>query len=178
MRLSHVVSAAATIALLASAAAPLRAQEFISRKSYIAIVERHKDALLRFVDAAPDSMLGYRPVPGVRTYAEQIEHAAFADALVAHMVITGSAKGMPEFGDTAVYLHNKAALKTMAAAAMDHTIKMLRTTSDAAMHGKIEQFGKQIARGKALMALLDHFPWTLGQVVPYLRVNGVTPPEY
>ena len=28
------------------------------------------------------------------------------------------------------------------------------------------------------MELLDHFPWTLGQVVPYLRLNGVVPPEY
>jgi hypothetical protein len=28
------------------------------------------------------------------------------------------------------------------------------------------------------MELPDHFPWTLGQVVPYLRLNGVTPPEY
>jgi hypothetical protein len=24
----------------------------------------------------------------------------------------------------------------------------------------------------------EHSVWTLGQVVPYLRLNGVTPPEY
>ena len=24
----------------------------------------------------------------------------------------------------------------------------------------------------------EHSAWTLGQVVPYLRLNGVTPPEY
>ena len=40
------------------------------------------------------------------------------------------------------------------------------------------QFGKQLPRYRALMELLDHFPWTLGQTVVYLRENGVKPPTY
>jgi hypothetical protein len=160
-------------------AVPLSAQKpLISQQALIAIVENHKGAVLRYIDAAPDSMLGYRPTKGVRTYAEQIQHAAGSDALIAHLAITGSTKGMPAFGDTAVYLHNKAALKKYAADAMDHTVAMLRGVSDAAMDENIVQFGNKVTRGRALMELLDHFPWTLGQVVPYLRLNGVTPPEY
>ena len=160
-------------------AAPLVAQQqLISQAALIAIVENHKGAVLRYIDAAPDSMLGYRPTTGVRSYAEQIEHAAFADALIAHLAITGSMKGIPKMGDSAVYLHNKAALKTYAAAAMDHTVQMLKGVSDAAMNEQIVQFGNKVTRGRALMELLDHFPWTLGQVVPYLRLNGVKPPEY
>jgi hypothetical protein len=50
--------------------------------------------------------------------------------------------------------------------------------SDAAMTEEITQFGRKLPRYRALMELLDHFPWTLGQVVPYLRMNGVTPPAY
>jgi uncharacterized damage-inducible protein DinB len=178
MRLSHLATTAATFALLAAAAAPLRAQQLITQQALITIVENHKGAVLRYIDAAPDSMLGYRPTKGVRTYAEQIEHAAFADALIAHLAITGSTKGIPKMGDSAVYLHNKAALKTMAAAAMDHTIQMLKGVSDASMNEQIVQFGNKVTRARALMELLDHFPWTLGQVVPYLRLNGVKPPEY
>jgi uncharacterized damage-inducible protein DinB len=140
--------------------------------------QNHKGAVLRYIDAAPDSMLGFRPTRGVRTFAEQIVHAAGGDALIAHVAITGSEKGIPVMGDSAVYLHNKAALKTYATAAMDHTIAMLRGVSDAAMDENIVQFGNKVTRGRALMELLDHFPWTLGQTVPYLRLNGVTPPEY
>ena len=163
----------------AATAAPLAAQQtLISQAALITIVENHKGAVLRYIDAAPDSMLGYRPVKGVRSYAEQIEHAAFSDALIAHLAITGSMKGIPKMGDSAVYLHNKAALKTFAAAAMDHTVQMLKGVSDAAMNEQIVQFGNKVTRGRALMELLDHFPWTLGQVVPYLRLNGVKPPEY
>ncbi len=168
----------ALIVLSFASAAPVAAQQpLISRAALIAVVENHKGAVLRYIDAAPDSMLGFRPTTGVRTFAQQIEHAAGSDALIAHVAITGSEK-VPSLGDSAVYLHNKAALKTYAAAAMDHTIGMLRGVSDAAMQQDIVQFGNKVTRGRALMELLDHFPWTLGQTVPYLRLNGVTPPEY
>jgi uncharacterized damage-inducible protein DinB len=167
-----------TLVLLTFASAvPLAAQRLISQAALIAVVENHRGAVLRYIDAAPDSMLGFRPTKGVRTFAEQIEHAAGSDALIAHLAITGSMK-VPPLGDSAVYLHNKAALRTFAAAAMDHTIQMLRGVSDAAMQENIVQFGNKVTRGRALMELLDHFPWTLGQTVPYLRLNGVTPPEY
>jgi hypothetical protein len=167
-----------TILVQATASHGLGAQQpLISRDALIAVVEVHKGAVLRYIDAAPDSMLGFRPTKGVRTFAEQIEHAAGSDALIAHLAITGSQK-VPPMGDSAVYLHNKAALKKYAAAAMDHTIQMLRGVTDASMGENIVQFGAKVTRGRALMELLDHFPWTLGQTVPYLRLNGVTPPEY
>lgn len=165
------------LALLPLAATPAVAQKYIPQSALIAMVEVHKASVLRYIDAAPDSMLGFRPTPGVRTFAEQIEHAAGSDALIAHLAITGSMK-VPSLGDSAVYLHNKAALRTYAAAAMDHTIQMLRGVSDASMTEEIVQFGHKLPRWRGLMELLDHFPWTLGQTVPYLRLNGVTPPEY
>ncbi len=167
----------AALAVLPIAARPLVAQKFIPQSALIAVVETHKASVLRYIDAAPDSMLGFRPTKGVRNFAEQIEHAAGSDALIAHLAITGSAK-IPSLGDSAVYLHNKAALRAYAIAAMDHTIAMLKGVSDAAMTEEITQFGHKVTRARALMELLDHFPWTLGQTVPYLRLNGVTPPEY
>lgn len=168
----------ALILVYLTAATALQAQQrLISQEALIAIVENHKGAVLRYIDAAPDSMLGFRPTKGVRTFAEQIEHAAGSDALIAHLAITGSMK-VPSMGDSAVYLHNKAALRTYAAAAMDHTVQMLKGVSDASMSENIVQFGNKVTRGRALMELLDHFPWTLGQTVPYLRLNGVTPPAY
>ncbi len=168
----------ALLTVLSLSAAPARAQTFIPREALIAMVEVHKAAVLRYLDAAPDSMLGYRPVPGVRTFAEQIEHAAWADAYIAHTSITGSDK-LPSLGDSAKsYLKSKAALRTFAIGAMDLTIEMLRGVSDASMTEEITQFGKKLPRYRALMELLDHFPWTLGQTVVYLRMNGVTPPVY
>ena len=171
--------AAALTLCAAAAAAPLLAQKpTVSQAALIAAVENHKGAVLRYIDAAPDSMLGFRPTKGVRNFAEQIEHAAQSDAFIAALAIKGTTKGMAPLGDSAVYLHNKAALKTFAAAAMDQTVAMLNGVSDAAMMEEITWDKRKMTRGRALMELLDHFPWTLGQTVPYLRLNGVVPPEY
>lgn len=170
--------AVAIFAAVVLATPALAQKPLISQAALIAVVENHKGAVLRYIDAAPDSMLGFRPTKGVRNFAEQIEHAAMSDALIAHLSITGSTKGMPSFGDTAVYLHNKAALKKAAAAAMDHTIAMLKEVSDATMAETFTRGGEKMTRARSLMELLDHFPWTLGQTVPYLRLNGVVPPEY
>jgi hypothetical protein len=169
---------AAILAIASISAQPARAQNFIPRDALIAMVEVHKASLLRYLDTAPDSMLGYRPVPGVRTFAEQIEHAAWGDAYIAHTAITGSQE-VPSFGNAdKSYLKTKDGLRTYSVAAMDHTIAMLRALPDAAMTEQITQFGKQLPRYRALMELLDHFPWTLGQTVVYLRENGVKPPTY
>ena len=183
MRTARLLTAMTLVQLAASA--PLAAQTtqatqapMVSQAGLIAVVENHKGAVLRYIDVAPDSMLGFRPTKGVRNYAEQIEHAAGSDAFIVQLAITGSSKGIPPMGDTAVYLHNKAALRKYAAAAMDYTIARLKTVTDAQLNEQIRSNGTMMPRARALMELLDHFPWTLGQVVPYLRLNGVTPPEY
>ena len=172
MRSLRLISALALVA-----AVPAGAQQFLPQSTLISVVQTHKASLLRYIDVAPDSMLGFRTTPGVRNFAEQIEHAAWGDALIAHLAITGS-MAVPSMGDSAVYLHNKAALRAFAIRAMDHTVEMLRGVKDADMLTEVNMFGSKVPRFRGLMELLDHFPWTLGQTVPYLRMNGVTPPAY
>ena len=170
IRLALMTSAALLLATTAEAQIP--------KSSLVTIVQSHKASVLRYIDAAPDSMLGFRPTKGVRTFAEQIEHAAGSDAFIAHMAITGGMAGMPAMGDSAVYLHNKAALRAYAIAAMDHSIQMLQGVTDAQLMQEVSMTNMKMPRFRFLMEMLDHFPWTLGQTVPYLRLNGVTPPEY
>lgn len=172
MRMPRAVIALALPLVLATSAG---AQ--IPKSVLVDVVTTHKASILRYLDAAPDSMMGYRPSKGVRTFAEQIEHAAQADVYIAHMAIAGNMK-FPAFGDSAVYRHDKAALRTYVVASMDHTLDMLRGLSDASLAEPIMMMRMTKPRYRFLVELLDHFPWTLGQTVPYLRLNGVTPPEY
>jgi hypothetical protein len=164
---------ARTLVMLA-AATPLAAQNavaksaaqapMISQAALIAVVENHKGAVLRYIDAAPDSMLGFRPTKGVRNYAEQIEHAAGSDAFIVQLAITGSSKGIPSMGDTAVYLHNKAALKKYAAAAMDYTIARLRTVTDAQLVEQIKSNGAACARTDGTAGSFSVDAWAGGSV--------------
>lgn len=172
MRSIHLVALLAATAIGSNTAT---AQ--IPKSVLVAVVQSHKASVLRYIDAAPDSMLGFRPTKGVRSFAEQIEHAAGSDAAIAHMAITGS-MNIPSFGDTAVIHRNKAALRAYAIAAMDHSIQMLQGVTDAQLMEPITLMNMTMPRYRFLFEMLDHFPWTLGQTVPYLRLNGVVPPEY
>lgn len=167
-----------SLVLFLLAAVPAGAQQFVPRSVFTSVIETQKSYLMRYIDVAPDSMLGFRPTPGVRTFAEQIEHAAGSDAFIAHLIIAGSPQGMPTLGDTTRYRTSKAALKEFAGRSMDHAIAMIGGVSDADMVKEVTLFGNKMPMHRALLLLLDHFPWTLGQTVPYLRLNGVTPPAY
>jgi hypothetical protein len=149
----------------------------IPKSVLVEVVEGHKASVLRYLDAAPDSMLGFRTTPGVRTFAEQIEHAAGSDAFIAHLAIAGNSN-VPSFGDTAVFRHNKSALRAYTVKAMDHTLAMLKGLTDAQLVQPMTMMNMTKPRYRFLLELLDHLPWTLGQTVPYLRMNHVTPPEY
>ena len=72
--------------------------------------ERQKKNVLAYIDAMPDSAITFAPTPGVRNFAQQIQHFVGTNAEVAALALKGL-KAPPSLGDTAAYLHKKAALR-------------------------------------------------------------------
>ncbi|MBC7790789.1 MAG: DinB family protein [Anaerolineae bacterium] len=139
-------------------------------------VERSRQNVLKYVDAAPDSMLGYRPGPGVRTFAEQIEHAAGANIFI----LSAAFKQKPpaSYGDSAKYRHDKTALKAFVNKSYDHFATAVRDFGDAQLQSDAAFAGSTKIGWRWISTALEHATWTLGQTVPYLRANKVTPPQY
>jgi uncharacterized damage-inducible protein DinB len=144
----------------------------------LADFQRSRGAVLSYIDAMPDSATGFRPTPGVRTFAQQFDHIVSTNLYVAAVALRGL-KAAPALGDTAVYLHNKAALRKYADATYDYFLKALQEAKPAQLQRRVAIYGQPPQPAIRLAALsFEHSVWTLGQTVPYLRLNGVTPPEY
>lgn len=140
--------------------------------------ERDRTAVLAYIGAIPDSAMGYRPTPKVRTLAEQFDHIVSTNLDVAAIALRGL-KQAPALGDSAVYLHNKAELRKYAAATYDYFLDALKAATPAQLARPVAMYGQPPQPALRLTFLsLEHSVWTLGQVVPYLRLNGVTPPAY
>jgi uncharacterized damage-inducible protein DinB len=140
--------------------------------------QRNRDVVLAYIDAMPDSATDYRPTPGVRTFAGQFDHIVSTNLDVAAVALRGL-KAPPALGDTAVYLHNKAALRRYTGATYDNFIKSLRQAKPEQLRRRLAMYGQPPQPAIRLAALaFEHSAWTLGQLVPYLRLNGVTPPDY
>jgi hypothetical protein len=171
------VRLAVSLLLLAAAPVALRAQT----PAYPDLTrdwERNRATVLAYIDAMPDSATGFRPTPGVRTFAEQFDHIVSTNLYVAAVALRGL-KAPPVLGDTATYLHDKAALRRYAAATYDYFLESLEGASPARLRQPVAMFGQPPQPAVRLAALsFEHAVWTLGQTVPYLRLNGVKPPEY
>jgi DinB family protein len=144
----------------------------------LADLKRNRATVLAYIDAMPDSATGFRPTKGVRTFAEQFDHIVTTNLEVAAVALRGL-KGPPALGDSAVYLHNKPALRKYAGATYDYFLDAFEHATPAQLSKPVAIYGQPPQPARRLAALsFEHAVWTLGQVVPYLRLNGVTPPEY
>ena len=164
--------------MLALAIPPLLQAQTASYPDLLSDWQRNRSTVLAYIDAMPDSATGFRPTPGVRTFAEQFDHIVSTNLEVAAVALRGQ-KAAPTLGDSAVYLHDKAALRRYAAATYDYFLKAYQEAKPAQLSRPVALFGQKPQPAIRLAELsFEHAVWTLGQVVPYLRLNGVTPPEY
>ena len=142
----------------------------------VADLERQRKNVLDYVNAAPDSMLRFRSTPGVRTYAQQIHHIASANAGILANVF--GAAPMAASADTAKLFNDKAALRDYVNASYDYAVKIVRDATPQQMMAEKQMFGMTRSGMRWVHGVMEHATWTLGQTVPYLRMNGVTPPSY
>ena len=139
--------------------------------------ERHRDNVLAYVEAMPEEHFGFRPTEGVRDFAEQIEHI-----VEDHVGIVSTAFGrndVPDLGRPEEYLRDKEALLAHVRAGYRYVLGVLGQVDEEELWEEGEVFARyRVTRWHALSGALEHGTWTLGQVVPYLRLNGVEPPPY
>lgn len=161
--------------LLMAQAVPAQTSAF---STTLADWQRDKGNVLAYVAAMPDSAMTYRPTPGVRTFAEQIEHVVISNVEIAAMALLGE-KEAPALGDRAKFLRDKAALQAYATAAYDYVLSAMQRASPEQWQRRSPMYGQPPELPARWLDLAhEHSAWTLGQVVPYLRLNGVTPPAY
>ena len=158
----------------ASAAKPAAAA-MSPTDAMLADVERQRKNMLDYINVATDSVLRFRPTPGVRTYAQQIHHIAAANVMILGRVFGAAPIAA---GDTAQLFNNKEALRAYVNAAYDHTAQVVRTATPEALAKESTVFGMSRTGARWIDGVLEHGTWTLGQTVPYLRMNGLTPPNY
>ena len=176
-------------AVLLAAAAPLAAQTPAAprgptpaqvltgmppRAVLLEDVERSRQNVLKYLDAAPDSMLGYRPLPSVRTFGGQIAHAAGANPFI----LGGAWKAQSRFRPDSTAERSKAGLRTLVNGAYDEFARLVREAPDAQLAASGTFANITRTNWRWVSTALDHTTWTLGQTVPYLRANRVTPPQY
>jgi hypothetical protein len=151
-----------------------------TKNQMIADWTRERETVLAYIDAMPDTAMSFRPTPGVRSFGEQIIHITGINLDVAARVLRGLS-APPFQQDTAVTPKQKAALRDFADRSFAYVIDALRAATPSVLSKSVTlpDYENNTQSGARWMEMArEHSVWTLGQTVPYLRLNGVTPPTY
>ena len=135
--------------------------------------ERQKATLLAIADAMPEDKFGFKSTPAQRSYAEQIMHVATVNVDILKLV--GGQAPPPTF--TAESAKTKADILKALGESYDHGIALLNEQTDASITGTVEAaFLGPSTRARVFWFLLGHSMDIYGQLVVYLRLNGIVPP--
>jgi len=138
---------------------------------------QHKH-ILAVIDSATPEMLGFRTTKGVRTFAEQIDHIAIVAATIVGRAVVGVSVPKELAGDTAAYLHDRAKLRARADQYYNFVITSLAGLTDDQLIADQTFAGGTMPKWRWNLTALQHSAWTLGQLVPYLRINNRIPPPF
>ncbi|MFN7926420.1 MAG: DinB family protein [Blastocatellia bacterium] len=140
--------------------------------------KRAKQWTLQYIDAMPEEALNYKPVPEVRSFAEQMLHLAFwnyglTDALADKPSPYGKKQEDLEKRDD---LKKKAALRKIVEESYDFVLALLPKYDETQWAERVTFFTSNVPRRLILTVALDHQTHHRGQTTMYLRLKGITPP--
>ena len=123
------------------------------------------DKMIKLAEEFPENKYDARPVPDVRSFADQLRHVAFWNKYVQKTLRREEADGQPNELPAASY-----PTKTK-------IVKVLRTTFDdvakelATMNGSARS-----ADADTMVSFIEHSGEHYGQLVMYARLSGMVPP--
>ncbi|HET8625116.1 MAG TPA: DinB family protein [Gemmatimonadales bacterium] len=164
---------ALSLLLLAASAPSVQAQDNAAVGTTRALWNQITGFITTVAEELPESTYAYRPTPEVRTFGQQIGHVAGAQYL-----ICAAALGDPERKEDEIERTRttKAALIEALKASTAYCEKAYAQT-DVAAQKKTKLFGQQRTRLFALTLNATHNAEHYGNIVTYLRLNGIVPPS-
>jgi uncharacterized damage-inducible protein DinB len=135
--------------------------------------QEQKDGLMKLADAMPEDKFGFKSTPAQRSYGDHIMHAALVNVDLLKLV--GGKAAAPTF--TAESVKTKAEILAALAASYDYGTALLQEQTEATI-GQTQDAAwlGTSTRARMFWTLLTHSMDVYGQMVVYLRLNGIVPP--
>ena len=133
-----------------------------------------RELFVNAADAMPAEKFSYKPTPAQRSYGEQIMHVVQADHVALRM-LGGKTPAPP--------IDLKAASKTDVLTALrqsfDYGEAVVKEFGDRQLSERVTPppyMGSSASRLRVIYASMQHTQDIYGQLVVYLRLNGIVPP--
>ena len=168
------------ILMLPFTASILNAQEDkVFVKDYLERLENSKTYLIRVAESMPEDLYEFKATPESMSFAEHLMHIAWAMDWHSQSLM-GGRDARDWNTDTELKVDNKSKLDMISKLneTFEKTIKFISDFDTNRLDERLDYFGADRTKRQILMLLSDHITHHRGQMLVYLRLNGLKPPRY
>ena len=173
-RFSRIFVLAAVAAGLVAARQARPAAQTASLKSDFAKEwASQKDTLVKIANAMPEDKYSYKPTPAQRDFGGHVMHIAQIN-----MMVLNTMKGTAAAPAINMNAKSKADVIKAMSDSFDYGTALINEQTDQTMAGAIQgpPWMGPSTRARIIAFLIGHTQDTYGQMVVYLRLNGLVPP--
>lgn len=168
-----------TMLLFSSTTATLAAQEDSFIKDYLERLENSKKYLLLVAEIMPEEKYEYKASAESLTFAENLMHIGFAIDWHSQSLLGGRASR--DWKTDTIFKVAKKSKKEMITTidtTFEETIQLIKAFDTAQLDDELDYFGLNRTKRQIFLLLADHITHHRGQMLVYMRLNGLVPPRY
>ncbi|WP_299107152.1 DinB family protein [uncultured Winogradskyella sp.] len=169
----------ATTILFAPIYSPLFAQQDIFIEDYLERLENSRDYLILVAEMMPEDKYNFKATPESLSFAENLLHIGFA--VDWHSLSLLGGRESRDWKTDTVYKVAEKSKKQMIATinqTFEEAIKLIKEFDTSQLNNKLDYFGLKRSKRQIFLLLTDHITHHRGQMLVYLRLNGLVPPRY
>lgn len=165
--------------LLSQFAQPIIAQENDFIKEYLERLEKSKEYLILVAETMPEDKFEFKATPESMSFAENLMHIGWAMDWHSQSLM-GGRKARDWDTDTELKVDNKTKQEMIRKIeeTFDKTIAFISNFDINRLEERLDYFGANRTKRQILMLLADHITHHRGQMLVYMRLNGLKPPRY
>ena len=140
-------------------------------------LENSKKYTLAVAEAMPEASYAFKPAPDEMTFRTQLLHMAQNISWLTSTHLTTKPNPITE-AELKKSDGSKESVEATVTKAFDYAIEAIRDLDEAHLGDSVKFFSGPLSKRQIMMLINDHQAHHRGQLVVYLRMNGVKPPGY
>ncbi|MEP0263656.1 DinB family protein [Dokdonia sp.] len=165
--------------LFSSVKSPLFAQQHSFIEDYLERLENSRKYLILIAERMPEEKYSFRATSESMTFAENFMHIGYAIDWHSQSLL-GGRESRDWKTDTIFKVANKS--KEEMIATIDKTfnevIELIKQFDTTQFDDELDYFGLNRTKRQIFLLLADHVTHHRGQMLVYMRLNGLVPPRY